>query len=164
MASASKAMDQGRATVFAEGYCAHADLAYRYCYVLLLNGPSAKQVVQTAFREIAKELSASLPNADSLNTVLAKCWKVAGALKPSKPSSGDHPLMNLFGSMPIEDRSILFLMDVAGRSISEAATIAEVSEDKVRKSIANGRRSLLQHEFSKIQLPEAPVEELESEP
>lgn len=163
MASAQKGFDQGRATVFTEGYCSHADMAYRFCYVLLLNPLSAKQTVQAAFREIASEVSGLIPNADSLAVVLTRCFKNSEKLKSVATEASSHPLAALLISMSPEERAVLFLMDVAGRTVSEAAGIIGSQEDKVRKSVASARKKLMQHPFSKIDLPETSTEESDSE-
>lgn len=164
MVSAQKGFDQGRATVFTEGYCAHADMAYRFCYVLLLNPLAAKQSVQSAFREIANELVGVIPNADSLSVVLGRCFKSAEKQKASQADAATNPLVGLLGTMSQEERALLFLMDVAGRTLAEASGVLGVKEDRSKKSLAAARRKMMSHAFSQIELPKTSSEELDSEP
>lgn len=164
MPSAQKGFDQGRATIFTEGYCSHADMAYRFCYVLLLNPIAAKQSVQAAFREIANEVSGLVPNADSLGVVLGRCFKNAAKQDSTQSQGSSHPLVGLLSSMSQEERGVLFLMDIGGRTVAEASLIIEGKEERVRKLIAAARKKLLNHSFSQIEIPATATEELDSEP
>lgn len=145
--------DESLIDFYNESIVTQSDLIYRFAFCLTLSLDTAMQIVKSVFEKIAADLTpASVhqnPNIKAM--LLAETWE---AFQQSKLKKSTIPSLSLakqatkfFESLEVEARATLFLVDIAGLSISDVVKVLRIQEQQVRHNLGQARKNLVNTSF-----------------
>jgi DNA-directed RNA polymerase specialized sigma24 family protein len=145
---AEKAVDQRFLDRYQNDYYVHTDQIYRFAVVLTGSREGAERVTEEAFRRLLENFERSKPHPNPLEQLLSLAWKSWNTLSTSVFHPWSQATISSLGKLTIDERSALYVVDVAGFSPQVAAKITETSEASLRLALAAARKHLVAGEIS----------------
>ena len=148
-----KMTDESLVDFYNENIVTQADMIYRFAFCLTLSLDTAMQIVKSVFGKIAAELTpASVQQKNTLKAMLlTETWEI---FQNSKFKKSSIPSLSLakqatkfFESLEVESRATLFLVDIAGLSVSDASKSLRLSELQIRHNLGMARKNLVNTSF-----------------
>jgi len=136
-------------SVYIEKVCGEADLAYRFAFTLTLDAGVAHAIVDRVYDETASDVMTivNIPTIEIRVRLMRSCWtmfqgKVPAGKVGASSSKVSPVFLGFLKSLPLEARSALFALDIAGLTADEAAKVFGVDGNAVRRNVAQGRKAL----------------------
>lgn len=129
---------------FFERLCQEADMVYRFALTLTLNRKASFDMSRQAYQKQTASLTDLIHDTTTVLRVklFSTVWQGFHAAK-DKFEVDAGVLGKFMGTLSIDKRSVLYLLDVAGLSAAEAAQVIGSDELQIRRLLADARRNLV---------------------
>jgi DNA-directed RNA polymerase specialized sigma24 family protein len=140
MASGAVAsLDQRALERYQKDFYQYADLVYRFGVILTSSKAGAERLTEETFRELIEGFGQIKANANPIEVLIKFSWKAWGRVRTESFHPWNNPTVSALKPLDEDERAALYIVDMIGISVKEAAQIIGSSESHIRRSLAGAR-------------------------
>lgn len=140
--AAAGGFDEKQINLFLEQYASRADLVYRLGTMLTLSFEGAEKLTDKAFKLLSEDFDQASKTTNPVLLLMALAWQAYLKIKNETFKAADSRFLKMLKPLSLEQRAVLYGVDVLGLDIGEVAKIFGSDEIKVRQLLAQGRQGL----------------------
>lgn len=131
---------------YQQDFYSQTDLVYRFGMILTLSKDGAERVTELTFNRLVEEFASLKSSIDPVKYLLERAWKTWLGFKGEKFIESTSALAKSLKTMTLDERVAMFLIDMVGLKVQEAAFLTNTSEKDSRLALASGRQRMTKGE------------------
>ena len=145
--SRSSSFSERQLALYLEEYYELADLIFRFGALLTLSREGGERIVDETFALLVADFVNIKTSANPTFILMSLAWKAWRKVSNEKFHEWDLPILKSMKSLYVNQRAILFALEVAGLDLREAASVFGGDEHANRSDLAEANRFLALNEI-----------------
>ena len=138
----NKPVHPQRLELYQSEYYERTDVVYRFGLILTGSRDGAERITEEAFRQLLEDFDSVKPATDAVGLLMALTWKAWNKLKTERFHEWSQPTLNALKKFTPKERAALYVVDMVGLSVKDAASVMGTIDQDVRKALATARQKL----------------------
>lgn len=145
---AAAPVDQRALDRYQNEFYEHTDLVYRFGVILTGSREGAERLTEETFRALIDDFARVKATVNPLDLLMVLAWQAWNNIKSERFQDWSQPTVNALKKMSLNERAVLYVVDMVGIDPADAAKMFGSNERTVRASLATARRRLAAGEIS----------------
>lgn len=128
--------------LYTNEYYERADVVFRFGALLTASRDGGERVTEETFRLLIQDFARVNENVEPAKLLMSLAWKALNNLKSEKFHEWNAPIIQSMKSLGVEQRAVLFVVEMAGLELADAAKVFGRDESFIRKYLADAYKHL----------------------
>lgn len=135
-------LSEKQLALYTSQYYERSDLVFRFGALLSLSREGGEHLTEETFRSLIQDFSEVKSSTSPVILLMTLAWKAWENISSQKFREWNLPILQSMKTLGVEQRAALFIVDIAGLDIDQAAKIFGTSETSVRQMLAQAQKHL----------------------
>ena len=127
---------------YLDEYYERADLIFRFGALLTLSREGAERLVDETFKALIENFASIKESANPRQVLMAHAWKAWEKMSSERFQEWNVPILKGLKTLGVNQRAVLFAIELAGLDHREAAVVFGLDENAFRADLASANRFL----------------------
>lgn len=140
--SLTNGFSEKQLALYTDEYYERADLVFRFGALLTVSREGAERLTEETFRMLLQDFSQVKPDALAPKILVNLAWKAWNKMKSEKFHEWNAPILQSMKGLGVEQRVTLYVIEMAGFDISEAARLLGSDDVTIRRMLSEAQKYL----------------------